>query len=305
LSPDIVVIGGANIDYNVVAERLPVAGETVRGNRFFRTYGGKGANQAVAAARMGARTAMIGRIGDDPDGQSIVDNMGSEGVNTRAFRVDTEEQTGSAHIIILPDGNNEIVWIPGANMRVSACDVSDSADLIASARVLMAQLETPLETVAVAAAAARRAGAIFILDPAPAFPLPAELYQMVDYIVPNEIEAGIITGIPVVDIQSAERALHWLKAQGVRFPVVKLGPRGAIGLEGQRVLYVPAFRVDVVDTTAAGDAFAGAMASALVNGATFEEALTTGCAAGALACSKYGAMPSLRHGKAVRALLHR
>jgi ribokinase len=302
LAADVVVVGGVNVDYCVTAQRLPVAGETVNGGRFFTAFGGKGANQAVAAARAGASTAMIARVGGDSQGREVLENLRQNGVDASGVVRDALAPTGTAHIVVSDSGQNQIVVIPGANHNLCPADIEAGASLIRGARLLMLVLEGPMETTLYAARLARAAGKTVVLDPAPAQPLPAELYGLVDYILPNETEASAISGIHVHDRDSAALALHLFRSRGVKTPVVKLGAQGAVALRGDEVLYSPPFPVDVVDSTAAGDAFAGGFCSALTRGLDFATCMRIASAAGALACTRYGAMPSLPSETEIRTL---
>lgn len=287
---DILVIGSLNADLVVRAPRFPAPGETISGGDLATIPGGKGANQAVAAARQGVRVSMLGRVGRDNFGDFLINNLHANQVNTALVQRD-DAATGTAIIVVDANGQNSIVLSPGANGLVKPADV-DPASLPRPKLVLL-QLEIPLESVIHAAAVTRGLGARVLLNPAPARPLPDELIAQTDFLIPNETELSLLTGQPVTDIASAESAAQTLLAKGVQTVIVTLGANGALVVTPERATHVPPFRVDVVDTTAAGDAFIGGFAAALLRGFSLEEAVRHGNACGALAATKFGAQPSL------------
>ncbi|RJP55516.1 MAG: ribokinase [Anaerolineaceae bacterium] len=300
---DVVVVGSLNADLVVKSPRFPAPGETISGDDLQIIPGGKGANQAVAAARQGAHVSMIGRVGSDGFGPFLVDNLKSNNVETsHVFK--TDSATGTAIIVVDANGQNSIVLSPGANGKVSPADV-DSASFLNS-KLLLLQLEIPTPTVLRAAQKAREAGLQVILNPAPAKPLPQELLANVDILVPNESELSLLTGLPVTDASSAETAAKEILKQGVKTVIVTLGSKGALLVTDSQVTHVNTYKVNVVDTTAAGDAFIGGFASKIIEsrrrsptqeGASYamdiENAVRYGCACGALATTKFGAQPSL------------
>jgi len=275
---DILVIGSLNADLVVRAPRFPAPGETISGGDLVTIPGGKGANQAVAAARQGASVSMLGRVGKDNFGDFLLANLQANQVDTALVQRD-DAATGTAIIVVDANGQNSIVLSPGANGQVRPADV-DPASLLRPKLVLL-QLEIPLESVIHAAAAARGLGARVLLNPAPARPLP------------DETELSLLTGQPVTDVASAESAARTLLAKGVQTVIVTLGANGALVVTPEQTIHVPPFRVDVVDTTAAGDAFIGGFSAALLRGLSLEEAVRHGNACGALAATKFGAQPSL------------
>jgi ribokinase len=289
----ICVVGSLNLDLVVKAPRLPRAGETVSGGSFATFPGGKGANQAVACARLGARVAMVGRVGRDPFGRQLVDGLTRDGVDVTHVRTDPEAPTGVAFIGVDGEGRNMIMVASGANTRVTAADVDEARDVIAGARVLLLQLEVPIEAVLHAAAVARAAGVLVCLDPAPAGPLPDTLYASVDVINPNEIEAQQLTGIEVRSIADAERAAVALRERGPRIAVVKMGERGAFYVAPDGRGHVPAMPAKAVDTTAAGDAFAAALGLALGEGRRVADAVTFATRVAGIKVTRVGAQAGM------------
>ncbi len=290
----IIVFGSINIDLVATAPRLPVAGETLLGRDFFQTPGGKGANQAVALARLGIPTQMVGRVGGDNFGAELINNLNADGVQTDNVFVDETVNSGVATIAVNDAGENQIIIIPGANGRVNQSDVERLSPLLPGATTLLLQFEIPMSTVIAAASSARQAGVTVILDPAPAqMDVPAELYPLVDIITPNEVEAGQLVGFPVFGEESAKKAATVLLQRGVKCAIVKLGAKGVFCATPEETFFVPAFLVQVVNTVAAGDAFNGGLAAALFEGQSIRQAVVWGAAAGAMAATKPGAQPSL------------
>ena len=294
-TPHIVVVGSINMDLVAQMVRLPRPGETVHGDGFQTIPGGKGANQAVAAARLGARVTMIGRVGDDSFGETLKRSLEEHGVSTEHVLVTEGCSSGVALIGVEATGANSITVVAGANGQLTPLDVESRADVIAAADVLIVQLETPLDTVAAAIRLAREVGVRTILDPAPAptGPLPAELLA-VEILSPNQTEAEALTGIAVHDVASAGTAARRLRELGAKAVVLKLGELGAFMLDDVgREEHVSARAASVVDTTAAGDAFTAGLAVALAEGRSLSDAARFGCAAGTLACTKFGAQPAM------------
>lgn len=290
----ILVIGSLNMDLIVRTPHIPAPGETILGHTFSTAPGGKGANQAVAAAKLGAPVKMIGRVGADDFGKTLRSQLSAVGVDAQFVVEDAETATGVALISVDDAGQNSIIVVPGANGRVPRRDIDNAREVIRSARVVVAQLEIPLDTVAYAMRAARDAGALTILNPAPARPLPRELVQDSEVIVPNETEAAQLTGIAVSDAASATDAARALQEMGARSVIVTLGDKGALWLDAQgNAQHVPPFAIQAVDTTAAGDAFIGALAAARARDQDWETSLRMASAAGALTATKLGAQPSL------------
>jgi ribokinase len=291
---DIVVVGSLNMDLIVRTPRIPAPGETILGTAFSTAPGGKGANQAVAASRLGAPVKMVGRLGADEFGKTLRSNCSAVGVDTKLVADDTETATGVALISVDEQGQNSIIVVPGANGRVTRRDVDNARDAIRDARVVVAQLEIPLDTVAYALHTARSAGALTILNPAPARALTREILRDVDILVPNETEAAQLTERAITDFDSAVQAAAALRDLGAQRVVITMGEQGAVALDEKgQAAHVAAYKIKAVDTTAAGDAFVGALAAALGRDLDWETSLRMASAAGALAATKLGAQPSL------------
>jgi ribokinase len=299
----VAVFGSINMDLVVRTPRLPVAGETLTGHTFFTAPGGKGANQAVACARLGATAHMIGRVGGDVFGGALRESLAGNGVDTTGVLTDASQPSGVAVIAVDDQAENTIIIVPGANGTVGEADVERLQGALAAARALLLQLEVPMAAVVAAARAARERGVMVILDPAPARPLPDELYQLTDLITPNEVEAGMLTGLEVRGEADADRAAKVLVQRGARGAAIKMGGKGAYYFDGRAGTFWPAFKVKAIDSVAAGDAFNGALASAVADGRPVAEALRWGMAAGALSTTKAGAQPSMPDRAAVETLL--
>lgn len=288
MTDHIVVVGSLNMDLVVRAPHLPQPGETLIGSDFKTFPGGKGANQAVAAARLGGHVKMIGRVGQDAFGHAMLRTLANDQVDTRFIERDEHQPTGVALITVEEAGQNTIVVASGANARVTPADVDAAEAAFEGAAVLLLQLECPLPTVAYAIQVARKHHLRVILNPAPSQPLAAQLLSQVDYLVPNQIELALLTGSPEVEV-----AAQQLQALGVKQVVVTLGKDGVAVWGDSPAYQLAPHRVSVVDTTAAGDAFVGGFAVALVEGKSTREAAAWGNAAGALAVTRVGAQPSL------------
>ncbi|MER3501631.1 MAG: hypothetical protein IMHGJWDQ_001493 [Candidatus Fervidibacter sp.] len=301
----VIVVGSANMDIVAFAPKLPAPGETVLGTRFEMACGGKGANQAVACARLGAETWFIGRVGRDSFGDLLLQSFRETGVRTDFVRRDEEESSGVALIFVEETGQNEIVVVQGANGRVQPEDIDAASPIWEGAKALLVQLEIPLHTVGYAIGEASRRGLLVVLNPAPAprQPLPEEWFGLVDVWTPNEREIEGLTGIAVTDGESAERAAKALLERGAKAVVLTLGAQGALLATPEFIRPFPAFQVAAVDATAAGDAFAAALTVRLAEGANWEEAVIFANAAGALACTKVGAQPSMPSRLKVETLL--
>lgn len=297
----IVVVGSLNMDLVVQTPRMPLAGETIPGQDLQLIPGGKGANQAAAAAKLGGQVAMVGRVGGDAFGPRLIENLSWQGVDTSHVGTDDGAATGTAVIIVDDTGENSIVVSAGANGRVSSGDIDRVEELLSRAKFLLLQFEVPLETVEYAIGMAARHQVKVILNPAPAHPVSPELLAKVDYLVPNETEAKMLTGLDVVDLPSAERAARKFLGYGVPVVIITLGDQGALLVTEQRVVHVPAREVKAIDTTAAGDAFIGGLAVAVMQELPLEEAVRYATCAGTLAVTRFGAQTSLPSAEQVQA----
>ncbi len=299
MDTDIAVIGSLNRDLTVRTSRHPQPGETVLGTGHYWDGGGKGANQAVAAARLGSRVGMIGLVGHDDHGAALINDLASEGIDTTGIGIAEETPTGLAVITVDDDAENTIVVSPGANMGLTPAHIATHLDLMKKAKVMLAQLEVPLETVA---AAAKAAGGVVCLNPAPARSLPDELLNRVDVLVPNRSELAFLTGSPLSQtIGEAEQAVSRLHFSGA--VVVTLGADGALVIDGETVNHVEAPHVEALDPTGAGDAFCGALAHSLSRGRTILEAARWAVVAGAVAATRHGAQTSMPTPADIEALL--
>jgi len=287
---NILVIGSLNADLVVRTPRFPQPGETISGEDLQVIPGGKGANQAVAAARHGVNVSMLGRVGEDSFGDFLLDNLKANHVKTSLIQRDGAS-TGTATIIVDAKGQNSIILSAGANGKVSSSDVEHAS--FPDFNLLLLQLEIPTPTVLSAAKLAKQNGIRVILNPAPAKDLPDELISLADFLIPNETELSLLTGTEVTDIPSAEKAAHVILKKGVRNVIVTLGSKGALIVNEKVNTHVETYKVDVIDTTAAGDAFIGGFASVLDSANSLVDAVRYGCACGALATTKFGAQPSL------------
>jgi len=289
----VVVFGSINMDLVVTTPHLPQPGETLAGHSFFTAPGGKGANQAVAAARLGAETVMVGRVGNDSFAMPLLANLEANRVDVSQVVTDSEVSSGVAFIAVDDAGENNIIIVAGANGRIGQTDIARLRDLIAPGDILLLQLEVPLTAVLAAAQVATQKQAIIILDPAPAQTLPDELITLADIITPNETEAAILTGISVTDQASAIEAAQNLHHRGARQVLIKMGGMGALWSMVEAIRHLPPLQVEAVDSVAAGDACNGGLAAGLCAGLPLEEALPWGMAAGALATTSHGAQAAM------------
>jgi ribokinase len=289
------------MDLVVHAARLPARGETLLGGAFATFAGGKGANQAVAAARLGASVAMLGCIGDDDFGAQLFERLGSEHIDTVHLHTADDTSSGIAVITVAADGANTIVVSPGANAALTPGHVDLAQGAIGAAGMLICQLEVPLDTVMHAISVAERLGTPVLLNPAPAQPLPDALYQQVGFIVLNETEAHLLTGVSVDGRASAREAAARLRAKGVETVIVTLGAEGVWYATSGEEGHLPAPRVEAIDTTAAGDTFVGGFAAERVRGASIREAIDFGQRAAALSVTRQGAQASIPTQAEVRA----
>ena len=301
--PKIIVVGSSNTDMIVRVAHIPRPGETILGGEFLTAAGGKGANQAVAAARAGGRVTFIGRVGRDSLGAAALAGLKREGIDTRRVMCDASQPSGVALIFVADNGENSIAVASGANATLSVEDIRNARQSFRDARVMLVQLETPLATVRAAIHEARRAGALVILNPAPAQRLPDDVLGKVALLTPNETEAELLTGTKVKNIHSAKLAARKLRSRGVHTVVMTLGKRGALISSADGEALIKGFAVKAVDTTAAGDVFNGALAVALAEGRALREAVRFANAAAALSVTSRGAQPSVPQRKNIEKLL--
>ena len=301
--PTIVVLGGLNMDLIGVAPRVPSPGETVVGDHFYTAPGGKGGNQSVAAARMGANVRMVGRVGGDVFGPTLLDDLKKDGIDVTGVAVDDDHASGIAMILLDGDRQNYITAIYGANMQCDHNQVRAAEHGLEHAQGLMLQMEIPFEVSYQAALSAKKLGVPVIWDPAPPRLVPRETMEAIDVITPNQSEAEFLTGTPVHDADSARAAASELVEMGAGPAVVKLGEQGAYFVSQKAAGFVPPFSVRQVDTIAASDAFGGAMTVGLAQGMDLEEAVRIGSAAGALAVTQPGAQEAMPTAAEVDALL--
>ncbi|MCP3943973.1 MAG: ribokinase [Desulfobacteraceae bacterium] len=289
----IIVVGSSNTDMIIKVPHLPKPGETILGSEFIKAAGGKGANQAVAAARAGGKVTFIAKVGDDIFGESAVNGFVENKINIDHVTKDAKAPSGVAQIFVADDGENCIAVASGANAKLSVDDITRATDKIESADILLTQLETPIETISKAVEIAANNNKIVILNPAPAQPLPDELLANLTLITPNETEARMLTGIKVIDENSAAKACEILRKKGVNSVIITMGSKGAFVDHLDQQMMVPSFKVDTVDTTAAGDVFNGALAVAMAKGKPIYDAVKFANGAAALSVTKLGAQPSV------------
>ena len=298
----VTVIGSINLDTNLRVKQMPRPGETVHASEHYSAAGGKGANQAVAAARSGCEVSFIGGVGDDAPGKEMLGLLKSEGINTQGIITAKKESTGQAFITVDDSGQNSITIYAGANYAFGPAEVVQNQDLIKDSDFLIAQFETPLAATIKGFEIAHDAGVKTILNPAPGMAkIPADLLKLTDIITPNETEAETITGIKVTDEKTAQMAASKLHDQGVKTVIITIGAKGAFyDYQNQREL-VPAFKVKAVDTTAAGDTFIGAMTSILTTDlSNLKDAVLFANKASSLTVQKYGAQPAIPHAKDIK-----
>jgi ribokinase len=303
-APHILVIGSANVDFTVKVERLPQVGETVSGGDFLLSYGGKGANQALAAHLAGAPVFMIAKLGRDSNGESLYRHLTGAGLSAQGLLRDDEVSSGVALIMVDPQGHNLIATAPGSNRRLTVADVRALGSSVFTGPIFLTQLETPLDTVEYGLRGALEAGMTTILNPAPGRPLREDFLALAHIITPNETEASLLSGVAVIDLETAQRAGERLLAMGCQTVIITLGAQGSLLVRWGEVRHFQPFAVTPVDTTAAGDAFNGVLAAALFEGFTLEHAIVRANAAGALCVTKRGAQEALPTRQEIEALLH-
>ena len=300
----IVVIGSSNTDMVMQVREFPRPGETVMGCGFLQNQGGKGANQAVACARLGAETSFVGKLGCDLLAQNTISLLRQEGIDVSHLTQTSESPSGTAFIMVDSHGENSIIVNSGANACLTEADINSATPLIARASVVLMQLESPVPVLTHAARVAKKNDAIVVLNPAPApsSPLPDELLKHVDILIPNQTETERLSGVMVKDDETLLQAIHRLQEMGVGQVVVTLGSRGAMTVIDGQPLMVPSFKVEAVDTTAAGDTFCGALCVRLSQGSSIEEAMRFACKAASLTVTRMGAQQSIPYLSEIAAL---
>ena len=289
----VLVVGSANMDMVVQVDHYPRPGETIFGKNFGMYPGGKGANQAVACAKLSAETIFLGKMGQDLFKDRLLDNMRSNGVIMDGLLIDPVNPTGIALIYVNSAGQNEIVVVSGSNMNLTPMDILAKAALFEQSSLVLTQLEIPIETVMEAARLTRECGGLFFLNPAPAAMLPEELVGLIDFLTPNEIELSMLTGVKVIDERTASQAAGQLIEKGIGNVIVTMGAKGALWVHESTTRFFHSYKVKSVDTTAAGDAFNGAFANGLANGKTVSEAIDFANRAAAITVTRPGAQPSM------------
>ncbi|PHV11686.1 ribokinase [Chitinimonas sp. BJB300] len=289
----LVVIGSLNMDLVMRAPRAPEAGETLTGHGFTTHPGGKGANQAVACARLGGNVAMVGRLGDDTFGKALRAGLVAEGVTDSMVSTDAEAASGVAMILVDDEAQNRITLALGANNQLLPEHLDAAAELLDGAALLLLQLEVPIPTVLHAAKLAKQFNCPVLLNPAPAAALPDEIWPLIDYLVPNETETALLCGRPVTDVASAAVAAEVFLAKGVRHVLITMGSKGVFVATAEFSQHLPAFPVKAVDTTGAGDTFIGGFSVGLSEGKSLQDAARLGQRAAALGVTRHGAQSSI------------
>jgi ribokinase len=301
----ITVVGSSNNDMIIKAPRLPVPGETVLGGSFTSALGGKGANQAVAAARVGGDVTFIGRIGNDVFGEQALKGLKNDGINISHVVKDPLVSSGVAQIVVDEEGKNLVAVAPGANQNLCEQDIINARKAILASDMILIQLEIPIQTVRFASKLAFENNIRVILNPAPAHPLDDELLGYISVLTPNKLEAESLTGISITDERSVELAGRILLEHGLARVIITLGAKGAMVIDNGGAEHVPTFRIKSVDTTAASDVFNGALAVALAEGKNFYESVRFANAAAALSATRLGAQPSIPRREEVMEMLRK
>lgn len=295
----ICILGSINMDFVIAVEHIPQTGETITASDQKTYPGGKGNNQAVACSRLGAEVSFIGKIGNDEPGDILLRNICKEGINTDYIKRDKDSVTGRAIILLSKKGENSIVVLSGANMNIKKEEIQEASEVIKSSDVVISQFEVPMEAIICAFEAARKNNVLTVLNPAPAKEVPDRLIKLTDIIIPNETEVQNLTGIRVDDIESAREASAFFLKKGVKYVIITMGSTGAILVSGEEACLVPAYKVEnVVDTTAAGDSFIGALSSRIcrmdsINFEAVKESIKFGNYVSSIVVQRKGAAPSI------------
>ncbi len=297
----VIVVGSYNVDMTITTDVFPKAGETVIGNKLSYGHGGKGANQAVAAARAGAQTSLWAKVGDDQYGEQALDALTLEGISTQNIQKTQGTPTGMAAITVNGRGENSIVVVSGANWQLSAEDIEKDCDILTDADVLLTQLETPIESVSAAISCARKAGLTVILNPAPAQILPVDLLRNIDIITPNRIEAEMLTGITITDDNSLLKAAEMLHAHGISIVLITLGTQGVFVSHQGGSKLIPAIKVEAVDTVGAGDVFNGVLAAHYSDIDAIDEVVSLAIIAAGLSVTRTGAQTAIPDLESIKA----
>lgn len=297
----IVIVGSSNTDMSVRADHLPKPGETIIGGKFLMNHGGKGANQAVAVARLGGEAVFVCKVGDDMFGNNTLEMLQKEGINTSYLSKSKDAPSGIALISVDLKGENSIVVASGANACLSEEDVQDAESEIKAASIVLMQMETPLPTLICAAEIAKKHGTTVVLNPAPApkEPIPDALLKNVDILIPNATEAQMISGIEITDDASAKKSIAAIMSRGVKTVIVTIGSKGAVTLQDGELVKVPAFSVQSVDATAAGDTFCGALCVSLCKNNSLKDAILYANKASSISVTRMGAQASIPYEKEV------
>lgn len=295
----ICILGSINMDFVIDVEHIPQTGETITASDQKTYPGGKGNNQAVACSRLGAEVSFIGKIGNDEPGDTLLENIRREGINTDYIKRDKDSVTGRAIILLSKKGENSIVVLSGANMNIKKEEIQEASEVIKSSDVVISQFEVPMEAIIFAFETARKNNVLTVLNPAPAKEVPDSLIKLTDIIVPNETEVQNLTGIKVDDIESAREASAFFLKKGVKYVIITMGSTGAILVSGEEACLVPAYKVEnVVDTTAAGDSFIGALSSRIcrmdsINFEAVKESIKFANYISSIVVQRKGAAPSI------------
>ena len=299
----IVVFGSINMDLTAYVPKLPKPGETLQGSSYITVPGGKGNNQSVAASRLGAPTKFVGRVGTDGFGEQVLQIVGEQKVDLSQVMKDPEHGTGIAVICVDQNAENSIIIISGANFALDDSDVARADQVMDDAQVLMLQLEVPLDACLKAAKAAKAKGVQVVFDPAPAVPLPDEAFKLMDFITPNETETEILVGFKPENAEDASKAAKLFLEKGVGTAVIKMGAKGVYFENKHESGFVPPYKVNPIDTVAAGDAFNAGLAVAISEGKPLAEAVRWGAAAGAIATTRKGALPAMPYREELETLM--
>lgn len=289
----IIVVGSSNTDMVIKTTQLPAPGETIIGGEFLMNAGGKGANQAVGAARLGGDVIFICKVGNDIFGSQAIEGFKQENINTEHISVDNETPSGVALINVDAKGENSITVASGANGKLSKADIDNAKSCFKAGNILLVQLEIPIETVEYAVKKAKNVGMSTILNPAPAASLSDDIFPYLDFITPNETEAELLTGIKVTDVASANRASEILQKKGVKSVIITLGSKGAFVLSDDFTGQIETSKVETQDSTAAGDCFNGALAVAISEGKDIQNAIKLACMAASISVTRMGAQASM------------